>query len=815
MKLLNSIRLTPVLLLLTLATPGVHAQDFCTLTVLHNFGPTNQPPLNPDAPLLQGPDGTLYGTTQGGGDNNYGTVFKMQTNGTGLIVLRIFTNAPDGANPEGPLVLSGSRLYGTTSQGGTGGGGTVFAINTDGTGFTNLYNFQYGNDGGSPNGLILSGSTLYGTCARGGGVGNGTVFSLNTDGTDYTNLYGFTDGGNPVATVLLAGGTLYGTVAGGGTNGSGAVFAVKIDGTGFTNLYNFSALPGTTNADGAKPADSLTIAGNTLYGTAQNGGLHGSGTVFAVNTDGTGFTNLYNFSANVFDVANNNFTNSDGANPLAGLLVAGGRLYGAAINGGTNTQGTLFALNTNGTGFTVLKTLYDPRWVFGNLILSGATLYGASYHGGTQSDYGTVFSISTNGANYTTVYGFVPVNTGSPRAGVVLAGGTLFGTTFYGGTNDTGAIFAVGTNGTGYTVLHSFTGGGDGANPAADLILSNGTLYGTALNGNGGNGTVFAISTNGTGFTVIHAFTGGSDGRSPQGGLVLSGSTLYGTSQQSGLGGQGTVFAVNTSGTPFAVLHSFSAVVNNTNSDGANPAADLILSGSTLYGTAQNGGVGGNGTVFAVTTSSNFTTLHSFSAYGSSNTNSDGAQPQGGLVLAGGRLYGTAFRGGPFGGGSLFALNPGGNGFTVLNAFGPINRDDNPLGNLILSGPNLIGNTQNNSVYAVNTNGSNFLVLYFFNGYTDGDFPGAGMVLSGGILYGTAANDGVGTDGSVFAIHALPEPLTVQSGTNAVVLSWINPLFSLQAAPAVSGPYTNNPAAFSPYTNALNGPKQFFRLSAN
>ena len=251
MKLLNSIHLTPALLLLALATPGVHAQDFCTLTVLHNFGPTNQPPLQPDAPLLQGPDGTLYGTTQGGGDNNYGTVFKMQTNGTGLVVLRIFTNAPDGANPAGPLALSGSRLYGTTSQGGTGGGGTVFAINTDGTGFTNLYNFQYGNDGGSPNGLILSGSTLYGTCARGGGVGNGTVFSLNTDGTDYTNLYGFTDGGNPVATCSWRAALCMARWQAAARMVPAAVFAVKIDGTGFTNLYNFSALPGTTNANAA------------------------------------------------------------------------------------------------------------------------------------------------------------------------------------------------------------------------------------------------------------------------------------------------------------------------------------------------------------------------------------------------------------------------------------------------------------------------------------------------------------------------------------------------------------------------------------
>src|SRR5438045_3777969 len=100
-------------------------------------------------------------------------------------------------------------------------------------------------------------------------------------------------------------------------------------------------------------------------------------------------------------------------------------------------------------------------------------------------------------------------------------------------------------------------------------------------------------------FTILHTFTGGSDGANPGGDLVLSGNTLYGSTGGGG-SGVGTVFKVNTDGSGFTNLHSFIALNNYTNSDGANPSGGLLLSGNTLYGTAVFGGSSGYGTVFAV-----------------------------------------------------------------------------------------------------------------------------------------------------------------------------------------------------------------------
>jgi uncharacterized repeat protein (TIGR03803 family) len=264
-------------------------------------------------------------------------------------ILHKFTGS-NGANPHAGLILSGNTLYGTTSQGGSLAPGTVFRIDTDGMNFTNLYNFKEegdddgiltNSDGDEPlAGLILSGNTLYGTGSSGGTSGDGTVFNINTDGSSFTNMHNFTgsDGFGPEAGLIISGNTLYGTAFAGGSGGKGTVFAINTDGSGFTNLYSFTATdPDTgTNSDGANPVAGLILSGNTLYGTATSGGSSGNGTVFAIHTDGTGFTNLYSFNGGGI---------GDGSFPLAGLILSGSTLYGTTDLGGSSGNGTVFSLS--------------------------------------------------------------------------------------------------------------------------------------------------------------------------------------------------------------------------------------------------------------------------------------------------------------------------------------------------------------------------------------------------------------------------------------------------------------------------------------
>jgi uncharacterized repeat protein (TIGR03803 family) len=361
-------------------------------------------------------------------------------------------HAFDSSEPTSSLILSSDRLYGATGYVGT--TNAVFAINTDGTGFTNLHvfsgAFSGGGDGAAPAYLTLSGNTLYGTViAEGGGAGYGAVFAMNTDGTGLTTLYTLSE---IASGLMLSGGILYGTTIhpGNTTLGSGTVYTLSTDGTSFTILYSFSpAVPNAsgiyTNSDGANPGGGLVLVGDTLYGTTggapygrTGGGPSGNGTIFAVGTDGNGFRTLHTFTA------------TDGAGPNA-LTVLGDTLYGTAGGGGSSGRGTLFSIKTDGTGFTNLHNFSGRRdgGAPNSLISSGNTLYGTTLFGGGTAGGGTVFQISTDGTGFTSLHSFtpdcgVPTNSGPfEPIGLIASANTLYGITDNGGRSCWGTVFSI------------------------------------------------------------------------------------------------------------------------------------------------------------------------------------------------------------------------------------------------------------------------------------------------------------------------------------------------------------------------------------
>ncbi|MGH7969106.1 MAG: choice-of-anchor tandem repeat GloVer-containing protein, partial [Limisphaerales bacterium] len=329
-----------------------------------------------------------------------------QIKGQTFEVVHNFSGNSEGQYPvlNGGLVLQGTTLFGATFDGVGSGHGTVFSINTDGTGLSTLHSFA-APDGEYPYaGVILSSNTLYGTTLAGGPAYSGTLFSVNTEGTHFTTLYSFTstappvytnsDGSSPYAGLTVSGNTLYGTAVVGGSSANGTVFKVNTDGSGFGVLHQFS--PGA----GAFPQPVLLLSGNTLYGTTTVTGignyLFGSGTVFALSTDGTGFRTLYTFTATNEDISTGILTNSDGANPVGALALSGGVLYGTTTQGGRWGSGTVFKINADGTGFAVLHTFSElppnpnPYVVTnsdgghpnGGLVLWGTKLYGTTPYGG-------------------------------------------------------------------------------------------------------------------------------------------------------------------------------------------------------------------------------------------------------------------------------------------------------------------------------------------------------------------------------------------------------------------------------------------------
>jgi uncharacterized repeat protein (TIGR03803 family) len=349
------------------------------------------------ASLIQGTNGSFYGTTTYGGaseqncyGNTCGTIFKITPSGT-LTTLHEFDFA-DGGYPEAGLVqTTNGSFYGTAAVGGSTGAGTIFKITPTGS-LTTVYEFQNSTDGANPLGALVQArnGVLYGTTSYGGGdpCACGTVFKVTSAGT-LTTLHTFVGGGtegNYPEAGLVQGtdGNFYGTTASGGANGYGTIFKITPAGT-LTTLYNFDS------TGGANPwAGLVQGADGNLYGTTTYGGTSGSGctgfgcgTVFKITLTGT-LTTLHNFDG------------TDGGLPTGGLVQAtNGAFYGMAGGGGANNGGTIFKITPAGT----LTTLHnfdvtDGANPMGGLVqATNGTFYGTTSGGGTDND-GTVLSLS-------------------------------------------------------------------------------------------------------------------------------------------------------------------------------------------------------------------------------------------------------------------------------------------------------------------------------------------------------------------------------------------------------------------------------------
>ncbi len=356
----------------------------------------------------------------------------------------------------------------------------------------------------------------------------------------------------------------------------------------------YTAIHSLDVSEGNSPRGALVQDGNAkLYGTAPFGGEHGLGSVFKLDPDGNNFVVLHSFNT------------TDGANPYAPLILAGdGFLYGTCHDGGSQSSGVIFKVDTNGNNFSVIHHFdgaNDGGGPYSRLQVSGTTLYGVARDDGANG-LGTVFSLDTSGGNYTVIYVFGSgVTDGShPYAGLLLASdGRLYGTTEQGHNGSgLGTVFGVDTDGGNFSTLHTFTGGTDGQDPQGALIEANDTfLYGTTqFGGTGSGGTAFRVRKNGTTYSVIHAFSS-SDGTHPHAELLqAAGGLLYSTGTSSGGSNGGTVFRLTLAGQLAASAHDFAVASGDTPYGGVIQGSDLAL-----YGTASSGGAHSVGVIYRMT----------------------------------------------------------------------------------------------------------------------------------------------------------------------------------------------------------------------
>ena len=507
-----------------------------------------------------------------------------------------------------------------------------------------------------------------------------------------------------------------------------------------TVLHTFDAL----TAPRAPYSPLIQASDGNFYGTTASGGTDGAGTVYKMTPSGT-VTVLHSFNRS-----------TEGSTPFAGLLqAADGNFYGSvSIGPNYSDGGRLFRMTAQGT-VTVIAPFAASALVEG----PGGALYGVTRP--SPSYAGSVFKWQAG--IYTTLHDFVSFPSSpegyGPSTLMLGADGKFYGTTAYGGTG--GAIFRVSSNGA-FETLHSFTGGGEGAFPNGPLVQTpDGAIFGTSSSGGAENaGTVFRMGPDLT-VTVIHSFEFSAG--FPRGLIAGSDGAFYGTTRgmlyritaageftpistdpalftgwtsQPVLGQDGHFYLTNastgpagagsigrvTAGGSTTVLYEFSG-----GAEGRNPRAPLLQApDGSFYGTTPMGGVAGRGTVFVVSPTGQFTTLHAF-------LGPEGATPSGALIrTSDGRFYGMTSYGGSFDRGTVYRMEPSGE-VTVLHSFAGGEDGSHPVGALLraadgnLYGTTSDGGSSDRGIAFRMTLAGSLTILHAFDGIGDGCFPASGL----------------------------------------------------------------------------------------
>ncbi|HEX3666122.1 MAG TPA: choice-of-anchor tandem repeat GloVer-containing protein [Rhizomicrobium sp.] len=375
----------------TLAVSGNHSPAFNTAArfakrvpgsgyqVLYNFAGGAGDGQSPTAEVTLDSSGNIYGTTEGGGANGTGVLFKL-TSGGSESILHSFGGSGDGTSPDGAVNIDSSgNIFGTTDYGGSGDNGTIWELAANGT-YSVLHSFA-SNEGNFVRGRMLEGKkgNFFGTALFGGVNGDGTVFEYANGTLTILHAFNGNDGEFPEHGLATDGkGNAYGATAFGGADDNGTLYKIASDGT-FSTLYNF-----TGGADGGfiYGAVAADVQGN-VYGNTASGGAFGFGTVFKLSPNGT-LTTLYSFTGG-----------TDGGSPEGDMLLAGNYLFSTATSGGDPSCGCGGVYQIARGGAEKMLQAFTPSGGDGysaGVTASGKLLYGTTAGGGTNGD-GVVFSL--------------------------------------------------------------------------------------------------------------------------------------------------------------------------------------------------------------------------------------------------------------------------------------------------------------------------------------------------------------------------------------------------------------------------------------
>lgn len=788
-------------------------------TVIHSFGGADDG-SSPLSTPIEASDGNIYGVAEAGGPNDYGSIYQYNLT-TGVFTVVYLFQAADGYGPESALIDDGKgTLYSTAGYGGVNNVGSVWSWNYHTNTFKTLYSFLGTTDGLDPEaGLVLANDgNLYGTSGQGGaGGGYGTAFMLGTDGSNFQVIHTFTngaDGGYPGDLVEYSDGNLYGISNSGASEGAGNFFQIVPNGVNSTvnSIHDFTP-PGAYEQGYGHPF----IGGDgKFYAALQSGGMNFDGQVVQLDTLG-----------NVADVYDFVIVGGDDAFPYSTVLEgADGNLYGSTYYNGTHYLGTTLGIGTIyrvATALPPVITLTPSAgsvdagksvtltWAANNVYSKNDQVCVAYSSDGTwtgvvaPSGTATVSPVGPNTVNYAITCAGVETATTSLVVGssvplsvtTTSLGNGVVGTAYYqalaatGGTQPykwslqsgslpqgltlvpgTGAISGTPTQtGTQSFVIAVTDSEGTPVTATADLSITIssigvlttslpngavGSAYGQTLQAGGGTPPyIWSITGSLPAGLTLSPGTGAITGIPTTAGLAsftvqakdsASPSATASANLSINIVGASAGAALPVSERTFYTFNTFP-----TPGDGGNPEAGIMqASDGNFYGTNYEYGSNQDGTLYKLTPSGQETILHAFSS-------AEGTNPVGTPIEASdGNIYGTTLYGGPGGGGGIYQYNLQTGAFTVLHSF-PYAY---PSGDLIDDGKGtLYGTCQKNganylgSIWSWNYLTNTFTTIYNFTGGNDGGNASGGLVLaSDGNLYGMTTSGGANGNGTIYAL---------------------------------------------------------------
>ena len=503
---------------------------------IHTFPPPPFGTALAEGGLVHASDGFLYGQTDLGGTNNFGTFFRLRPDGSDFQVIFEPTVVTEAGHFRSPAFESSDGfLYGSVGEDGFGTQSFQWRIRKDGTGWQVLHRMLF-NGRGTTGVLEAADGFLYSHTT--GGPGGQELFKLARDGSSFAIVHTFPSSEGfpvtPVALVLGSDQRFYGLTDQDGTDGHGTLFQIEPDGSGFTILHDFGM--GLAPEIGTNPRTLSVGPDGAIYGIVGQQGSAGAG-IFRYTRASNEFTWLQTFASGATATTATIFVANDGM------------LYGAIDTAITRTE-RIFRLTTQGSNFVTLRTLTSTVSGFNSTaaLTEGTAdlLYGVTTRN-TAGPTEVLFSLTKDGVTFIPLH---EINVGvnpmlyPPRSLLSAQDGRLYGFT-------SNVLFRSTADGTDLQVLHTY----GQVTFGRSLLETDGQIYGVLpFEGSTMRGSIFRLNPDGSAYEEVIVFPSDPlSGQAPLGFLVsVPNSALYGLTQIGGYSNRGTIFraAPSTGATP-------------------------------------------------------------------------------------------------------------------------------------------------------------------------------------------------------------------------------------------------------------------------